>query len=112
MREFRKSKDCTGRYTSFDELREGFGLKSIRKKRPKDEKVLQEKREKFLGTCPVCKSPMKYVSSNYAVCGNVDCKGKNISPKGEEPIYITVIKEFDRGGTNPMGIEIAKNLFE
>ena len=107
MKEFRKSKGVTEYYTSLEELRAAYGLKPVTKKRPKDEKALNEAREKFLGTCPVCKSPMKYVSPSYSVCGNADCKGRNIAKKDEEPRYITVIREYDLKGQ-----EIAKNLFD
>ena len=44
MREFRNGKNCTEHYSSLEELRAGWGLKPLEKKRPKDEKVLQEKR--------------------------------------------------------------------
>jgi hypothetical protein len=107
MKEFRKDKHCTEHYTSLEELRAAYGCKPITKKRPKDEDVLKEAREKFLGTCPVCKSPMKYVSTSYSVCGNAECKGKNIAKQGEEPRYITVVKKFDL-----KGVEIAENLFD
>ena len=107
MREFRKSKGVTEHYTSLEELRAAYGLKPIIKKRPKDEDALKEAREKFLGICPICKSPMKYVSSSYSVCGNIDCKGRNIAKKDEEPRYITVIREFDSKGK-----VIAENLFD
>ena len=107
MREFRKGKGCTEHYTSLDELRVAWNCRPITKKRPKDEDALKEAREKFLGTCPVCKSPMKYVSLSYSVCGNEECKGRNIAKQGEEPRYITVIREFDSKGKN-----IAENLFD
>ena len=107
MKEFRKGKNCTEYYSSLEDLRKAWGRKPIEKKRPKDENVLQEKREKFLGVCPVCKSPMKYASPSYSVCSNADCKGRNIAKQGEEPRYITVIREFDSKGKT-----IALNLFD
>lgn len=107
MKEFRKDKNCTEYYSSLEELRVAFGLKPIEKKRTKDMEKLQVQREKFLGICPVCKSPMKYVSSQYSVCGNTECRGKNIAKKGEEPRYVLSIREFD-----PKGVEIASNLFD
>lgn len=107
MKEFRKAKGVTEHYSSLEELGQAWGCKPKFKKQPKDQKALQEAREKFLGTCPVCKSPMKYVCSDYSVCSNEKCKGKNISKKGEEPRYVLVMNEF-RGKAK----EIAKNLFE
>ena len=48
MREFRMSKRVTEHYTSLEEMGRAWGCKSVTKKQPKDEKVLQEKREEFL----------------------------------------------------------------
>ena len=107
MKNFRMGHNVTEHYSSLEEMGKAWGCKAITKKRPKDEVALKEAREKFLGVCPVCKSPMKYVSSDYSVCGNVQCKGRNISKKDEEPRYITVIREFD-----DIGKTIAMNLFD
>lgn len=107
MKEFRKGKGVTEHYTSLEELREAWNCKPLTKKRPKKTDELEAAREKFLGSCPVCKSPMKYVSSDYSVCSNELCKGKNIAKKGEEPRYVTVIREFDERGKI-----IAQNLFD
>lgn len=107
MREFRNGKGCTEHYTSLADLRAGWGLDPVSKKRPKDEERLNSVRVKFLGVCPVCKSSMKYVTSDYSVCSNTECRGKNIAKKGEEPRYIIVIREFDDKGK-----EIAANLFD
>ena len=107
MKEFRKDKNCTEYYSSLEELRAGWGLDPIEKKRTKDMGKLQAQREKFLGTCRACKSPMKYVSSKYSVCSNENCRGINIAKKGEEPRYVLSIREFDSKGET-----IAKNLFD
>ena len=107
MREFRNGKNCTEHYTSLADLGKAWGCKPVTKKRPKDEERLNLVRVNFLGVCPVCKSSMKYVSSDYSVCSNTECRGKNIAKKGEEPRYITVIREFDEKGK-----EIAANLFD
>jgi len=61
MREFRNTKGWTEHYNSLEELRAGWNLKPASKKRPKDEKALQEAREKFLGTCPCCKNTLSYI---------------------------------------------------
>ena len=107
MREFRKGKNVTEHYNSLEELRIAFGCKPLTKKRPKDEEALKESREKFLGTCPVCKSANKFISPQYVVCSNVDCRGKNISAKGEEPRYVLSMRELDDRGQI-----IAQNLFD
>ena len=106
MREFRKSKDCTEHYTSLEELRTNFGL-APNSRKTKDANKLKAQREKFLGTCPICQSANKFVSPQYVVCSNVDCKGKNIAAKGEEPRYVLSMRELDA-----KGIEIAENLFD
>ena len=48
-------------YYSFDEIgQELFGLKPQRRV-TKDKQKLESQKEKFLGTCPFCKQPLKYV---------------------------------------------------
>lgn len=107
MREFRKGKNVTEHYSSLKELGKAWGCNPVEKKRTKDKEKLEAQREKFLGTCPICKSLNKFVSPQYVVCSNVDCKGKNIAPKGEEPKYVLSMRELDA-----KGIEIAENLFD
>ena len=74
-------------YYSFDEIgQELFGLKPY-KKVTRDKQKLESQREKFLGTCPYCKQPLKYVyGTNVLVCENEDCRGKKTTVN-EEDIY-------------------------
>lgn len=111
MKEFRKDKNCTEHYTSFDELRKAFGIKPV-VKRTKDEEKLKAQREKFLGICKVCKQPLSLVEGcNVLACKNEDCKGlpmKGTNEDGSEKIwYIPVSRILD-----DKGAEIARNLFD
>ena len=76
MKEFRKGKNCTEYYTSFDELREGFNLKPI-VKRTKDEEKLKGQRQRFMDRhkCKACNQPMSYVGGTVMTCINEKCKG-------------------------------------
>ena len=110
MREFRKAKGVTERYTSLDELRIAFGLKAT-KKRTDDEEKLKAQREKFVGTCKVCKQPLHLIEgTNTLACKNEDCKGIKMTGKnkdGTEKVwYIPVIRILDDEGR-----EIAERLF-
>lgn len=111
MREFRKSKDCTERYTSLEALRTAFGLQPISRK-TKDAEKLKAQQEKFLGTCRVCKHPLVWIeSTNICACQNPDCKGIRMSSKNEEDDsekvwHIPVTRMLDS-----KGLEIAENLF-
>jgi hypothetical protein len=107
MREFRNGKNCTEHYSSLDELGAAWGCAPVEKKRTKDKEKLKIQREKFLGVCPVCQSSNKFVSPQYVVCSNVDCKGKNIAAKGEEPRYVLSMRELDAKGKI-----IASQLFD
>ena len=112
MREFRKAKDVTERYCSLEELRTGWGLSPVGKKRPKDEKILQEKRDKFLGTCRVCKTPLTLINGcNVLACKNVECKGVKMTSQNEDGTervwYIPVTRVLDE-----RGFQIAENLFD
>ena len=112
MREFRNGKNCTEHYSSLEELRVGWGLKPIEKKRPNDEKVLQEKREKFLGTCKVCKQTLSMIkSTNVLACKNPECRGIKMTSTNEDGSertwYIPVTRMIDN-----RGMQIAENLFD
>ena len=112
MKEFRKAKGVTEHYTSLEALRAGWGLDPVGKKRPKDEKILQEKREKFLGTCRVCKKPLTLIKGcNVLACQNTDCKGIRMTSQNEDGTerewYIPVTRILDE-----RGFDIAMNLFD
>ena len=110
MREFRKAKGVTERYTSLDELRTSFGLKPIRK-RTTDAEKLKAQQEKFVGVCKVCKQPLHWIEgTNTLACKNADCKGVKMTSKNEDGTdkvwYIPVTRMLDSEG-----MEIAERLF-
>lgn len=110
MKEFRKAKGVTERYTSLGELRKAFGLKEP-KKRTNDEAKLKAQQEKFVGTCRVCKQPLIWSEgTNVLSCKNPDCKGIRMTSKNEDGTekvwYIPVIRILDSDGTS-----IAERLF-
>ena len=110
MKEFRKAKGVTERYTSLEELREGFGLSPIKKKTNDDQK-LKAQQEKLVGTCRVCKKPLVWLKgTNICACQNPDCKGvkmTSVDDEGNEKVwYIPVTRTL-----NEKGMEIAENLF-
>lgn len=111
MREFRKAKGVTERYTSLEELRTAFGLKAVRK-RTTDAEKLKAQREKFVGTCKVCKQPLSWIEgTNTLACKNPECKGVKMTSKNEDGTdkvwYIPVTRMLDSDG-----MEIALRLFE
>ena len=110
MKEFRKSKGVTERYTSLEALREGFGLKPIKKKTNDSEK-LKAQQEKFVGTCRVCKKPLTWIEgTNVCACQNPECKGIKMTSTNEDGTervwYIPVTRIL-----NEKGLEIAERLF-
>ena len=112
MREFRKAKGVTEHYTSLEALRTGWGLAPVGKKRPKDENILQQKREKFLGTCRVCKKPLSLIEGcNVLTCKNPECKGVKMTSQNEDGTekvwYVPVSRVLDE-----VGFEISMNLFD
>lgn len=110
MKEFRKAKGVTERYTSLEELRKGFSLPPI-KKRTNDAAKLKVQQEKFVGTCRVCKKPLTWIEgTNICACQNPDCKGIKMTgtdEEGNEKVwYIPVTRIL-----NGQGMEIAERLF-
>ena len=110
MREFRKAKRVTERYTSLDELRTAFGLKPIRK-RTTDAEKLKAQQEKFVGICKVCKQPLVWIEgTNTLACKNENCKGVKMTSKNEDGTdkvwYVPVTRMLDSEK-----IKIAENLF-
>ena len=112
MKEFRLAKGVTEHYTSLEALREGFGLAPV-VRRTKDENKLKSQKEKFLGTCKVCKQPLVKISdANVLCCQNPECKGIKMTSKNEEDgsekvWYIPVTRVLDDKGSH-----IAHNLFD
>ena len=111
MKEFRKGKNCTEHYTSFEEAAAAWNCKPVIK-RTKNEEKLKAQREKFLGTCKVCKSPLSIISgTNVLACQNENCKGipmKGTNEDGSEKIwYVPVSRTLDE-----KGFQISLNLFD
>lgn len=110
MKEFRKDKNCTEHYTSFEELGKAWGLKPVIK-RTKNENKLKIQKNKFLGICPYCKEQLSYVGGNVIVCKNEKCNGKKVEKEYEDGsksvMYYPYVKLLDKRGEN-----IAQNIFD
>ena len=110
MKEFRKGKGVTEHYASLAELREGFGLKPIRKK-TNDEDKLRAQQEKFVGTCRACKKPLTWIEgTNICACQNPECKGikmTSTNDDGTEKVWFIPVTRI----LNEQGMEIAERLF-
>ena len=110
MKEFRKSKGVIERYTSLEELRNGYGLPPIKKK-TNDEQKLKAQQEKFVGTCRVCKKPLTWIKgTNVCACQNPDCKGVKMTGENEdgtEKVWFIPVTRI----LNEKGMEIAEKLF-
>lgn len=100
------------RYYSFDEIgQELFGLKPY-KRVTKDKQKLAAQREKFLGVCPHCKHPLKYVyGTNILSCENPECKGKKVSITKEDGEEKVIYKPFYKI-LSDKGLEIGTTIFE
>ena len=99
-------------YHSFDEIgQELFGLKPY-KRVTRDKQKLESQKEKFLGTCPHCGEPLKYVyGTNVLVCNNDKCKGKETvitDATGEET---TIYRPFYKM-VSEKGLMIGTTIFE
>lgn len=110
MKEIKRSKVASEKYTSLEELRKGFGLSPIKKK-TKDEQKLKAQQEKFVGTCRVCKKPLTWIEgTNICACQNPDCKGIKMTGTNEDGTekvwYVPVTRTL-----NEKGMEIAERLF-
>ena len=80
-----------------------FAMKVSTKEKKEDEKS-KVKKEKFLGTCPYCKSPMSFSGGNFVYCGNDKCKGvpqktkqKESSEEKEERIFKPYFRQLTPG---------------
>lgn len=98
-------------YHSFDEIgQELFNLKPY-KRVTNDKQKLASQQEKFLGTCPYCKQPLKYIyGTNVLACANEKCRGKKISiteEDGENYIYRPYYKMMSE-----KGLAIGTTIFE
>lgn len=107
-----KNKNNGKRYYSFDEIgQELFNLKPY-KRVTKDKQKLAAQQEKFLGTCPYCKQPLKYIyGTNILICANEECKGKKVSISKEDGEEKVVYKPFFKM-LSDKGAEIGTTIFE
>jgi len=110
MKEFRKGKGVTERYTSLEALRESFGLEPV-KTRTDNEEKLKAQREKFLGKCRACKQTLTWVTgTSICACKNPNCKGVKMTGQNEDGTenvwYVPYTRTLDE-----KGMEIANNLF-
>lgn len=99
-------------YYSFDEIgQELFGLKPYRKV-TRDKQKLADQRTKFLGTCPYCKKPLKYIyGTNVLSCDNGECRGKKITIVGNDGEEKVIYKPFFKT-LSDKGAEIGTTIFE
>lgn len=99
-------------YYSFDEIgQELFGLKPY-KKVTRDKQKLESQREKFLGTCPHCGEPLKYVyGTNVLACNNKDCKGREIVITDETGEQTVVYRPYYKM-LSDKGLTIGTTIFE
>lgn len=107
-----KEKTSAKRYYSFDEIgQELFGLKPY-KRVTKDKQKLESQKEKFLGTCPFCKEPLKYVyGTNILACRNEKCRGKKITTVNAEGEESVIYKPFYKM-ISEKGIAIGTTIFD
>lgn len=98
-------------YHSFADYAEGeFNAKPMTS-RTKDNQKLESQRTKFLGTCPYCKQPNKFiVGTNVIVCGNENCKGKKITITDEDGTEFVKYLPFMKT-LSDKGMEIGNILF-
>lgn len=95
-------------YYSFDEIgQELFGLKPY-KRVTNDKQKLASQKEKFLGTCPYCKQPLKYVyGTNVLACENEKCRGKRVKFEDGTEISKPFFKIL-----SDKGMDIGTTIFE
>ena len=72
-------------YHSFAEYAEGEHNSKPFTGRTNDKQKLESQREKFLGICPFCKKPNKFiVGTNIVACANEKCSGKKVTVKNDD----------------------------
>ena len=79
MKEFRKARGVTERYSSLEEFREARATKPNKKQVEKEQTWKEKERESFASECPVCKQKLTYIyGTNVCACKNPECKGYKI----------------------------------
>ena len=99
-------------YHSFAEYAQGEYNAKPNTNRTNDKQKLESQRTKFLGTCPYCKQPNKFiVGTNVIACSNDKCVGKTViitRDDGTEYVksipYTRILSE--------KGMEIGNTLFD
>ena len=75
----------TRTYRSFTDYAKGeFNSKPLTG-RTNDKQKLESQREKFVGVCPFCKQPNKFIyGTNIVACVNEKCNGKKITVANDD----------------------------
>lgn len=112
MREFRKAKGVTERYTSLEELRTAYGRRPVIKQ-TKDKEKLAKQRENFCGfyKCKACGEPMAWFGESIMACTNERCKGIKQEIKDKEGNIISVEYLVSYELLEDEYAERAKNIF-
>ena len=99
-------------FYSFDEIgQELFGLRP-QKYVTNDKQKLKAQQKKFLGVCPYCKQPLKYVyGTNILACENENCKGKKISQTSDDGEEKVIYKPYYKLLSEKGGM-IGTHIFE
>ena len=111
MKEFRKAKGVTERYTSLEEMGKAWGCKPVIKQ-TKDKEKLQKQREKFCGyhKCKACGEPMTYIGGSIMTCTNEKCKGIKLERKDADGnVIVTYLTSYEL--LDDHFAEIAENIF-
>lgn len=102
----------TKTYHSFSEYFEGeFNSKPLTG-RTNDKQKLDSQREKFVGVCPFCKQPARFiVGTNVLVCSNDNCKGKQITVTNTDGTETVKYIPYSRL-LSERGMDIGNTLFD
>lgn len=110
MKEFRKARGVTERYSSLAEFREARATKPNKKQVEKEQTWKEKERESFSSECPVCKQKLTYIyGTNVCVCKNPECKGyKNTKTDedGNEIVWYTPVISYLNGYKTNKGLRI------
>lgn len=80
--------------------------------RTRDMQKLKAQREKFLGICPYCKCPNKFIyGTNVIACANEKCEGKTISITNDDGTETVKHIPFTKL-LSEKGMEIGNVLFD
>jgi hypothetical protein len=111
MKAFRMGRNTSEHYSSFEECAKAFGCRPVVKK-TKDEKKLEEQKEKFCARhrCKACGEPMVWITGSVMTCVNEKCKGIKIEREDSEGNkMISYITSYDL--LDDLGAKIADAIF-